>query len=92
MQGAYSLRDEIIAKGETQTAVFLKLFERLSKTWEKDIKIADGGQWPENVSLQLANIVLVYQISFLCIIRFLFSELRIRFFFSGLSDSFSLVY
>lgn len=44
MQGAYSLRDEIIAKGETQTAVFLKLFERLSKTWEKDIKIADGGQ------------------------------------------------
>lgn len=50
MTGAYVLRDEIIAKGETQSATFMKLFERLAENWKKDIKIVDESSQPDDVS------------------------------------------
>ena len=50
MTGAYALRDEIIAKGDTQSAVFMKLFERLAENWKKDHKIIDESSQPDNVS------------------------------------------
>ena len=50
MTGAYALRDEIIAKGETQSPVFMKLFENLAENWKKDIKIVEEPSQPENVS------------------------------------------
>jgi hypothetical protein len=45
MTGAYALRDEIIAKGEIQSSVFMKLFERLAENWKK-VETSE----PENVS------------------------------------------
>ena len=50
MTGAYALRDEIIAKGATQSPVFMKLFEKLAENWKKDIKIVEEPSQPENVS------------------------------------------
>ena len=50
MAGAYALRDEIIAKGEAQSTVFAKLFERLSENWKKQDKIAEDANQPEDVS------------------------------------------
>jgi hypothetical protein len=49
MSGAYALRDEIIEKGETQSTVFVKLFERLAENWKKDVQ--EESSAPENVSL-----------------------------------------
>jgi hypothetical protein len=49
MSGAYALRDEIIEKGETQSTVFVKLFERLAENWKKDVQ--EESSEPENVSL-----------------------------------------
>lgn len=37
MKGAFALRDEIIANGETQTKLFMKIFQRLLDEWEKDV-------------------------------------------------------
>lgn len=51
MTGAFALRDEIIAKGETQSAIFMKLFEKLAENWKKDIKMEDESSQPDNVSL-----------------------------------------
>ena len=51
MTGAFALRDEIIAKGETQSAIFMKLFEKLAENWKKDIKVEDESSRPDNVSL-----------------------------------------
>lgn len=50
MSGAYALRDEIIAKGETQSALFIKLFETLAENWKKDVKTSENPSQPENVS------------------------------------------
>ena len=51
MTGAFALRDEIIAKGETQSAIFMKLFEKLAENWKKDIKMENESSRPGNVSL-----------------------------------------
>ena len=53
MSGAYSLRDEIIGRGETQSTVFMKLFERLAENWKKEsveTKQDEKPNQPENVS------------------------------------------
>ena len=46
MSGAYALRDEIIAKGETQSTIFVKLFERLAENWKKDTQIVEEPSEP----------------------------------------------
>ncbi|CAB3985562.1 Leucine-rich PPR motif-containing, mitochondrial [Paramuricea clavata] len=50
MTGAYALRDEIIAKGETLSPVFLDLFEKLAENRKKDVKIVEEPSQPENVN------------------------------------------